>query len=90
MSGGEFDYFYYKVEDARDHLYELMFGPKDTDEDWYCKEDSKDSQIRPILDYMLSELSSMSVKMHAIEWYYSGDIGKEELLEAFKPYLEFS
>lgn len=78
MSGGSFDYVYYRVSEFADQL----------DEKLSEKDDSMTDEVRKEMVAISNKAHLLWKEMKEVEWYYSGDTGNESFLERLKSIRE--
>lgn len=71
MSGGHFDYAYGRVQRFSEEL-----------EQWLMEErDQLPALMRARVENLIAECRAVAKKMHAVEWFASGDYGIESFNE---------
>ena len=79
MSGGSFDYAYYRVESFVDELCERIESNGTKDEYGYSPNYSP--EVLSKLSRIADESAAVAKKMKDVELMYSGDISEETFLE---------
>ncbi len=79
MSGGAFDYQYYHINEFG-HSLKNSLVPKNEEEDYSYTPDMKDS-TKEILNLIADKMIIAADLAKEIEWFYSGDIGEETMIE---------
>jgi hypothetical protein len=80
MSGGSFDYAYYKISDFGDSLEAklLAYDPDDWNTEFVK---SLDPSTVALLKQIAKEAQTLGPKARAVEWLFSGDYGEQTFLD---------
>lgn len=79
MSGGHFDYLFYRLDDFADRLERDIQNNSKQDE-WGYARNYSDTTIRKLAEYVL-RCKFIASAMKEIEWLYSSDTSEEEFLQ---------
>lgn len=74
MSGGSFDYAYFKVFEFSDELQRLLHSPEEMG---YIKSE----EVKEKLLWIQIESKKMAAHMKDVEWLFSGDDGEDTFLK---------
>lgn len=80
MSGGSFDYAYWKAEQFADEL-EVMLSKQDEVNEWNEKPYYMEEATRVKLQEIEKMVRTASKMMKEVEWLYSGDTGEDSFMK---------
>lgn len=78
MSGGHYDYKYFKILELSEEIGDDLKNP----------ELKLSSEVNDALIFLREDFKRVSEIAHSLEWFLSDDIGEEEFLKDFKAYRE--
>ena len=80
MSGGSFDYAYYRVDQFADEL-GLLLDEFDKKDEWGYQSNNFEPATRAKLREIESQARHTAKLMKEAEWLYSGDTGDDSFME---------